>query len=288
MLTVNMSKTPSLSVPSYRGSTCTYSHNAEWNILGILSDSEERSVRIVEHQCHRLQSSSEHDKQLWNLQCPSHRQPLATSRFQSLNLYPVRHSNRRLFSWKYSLRIVHSRLSHRWIPHHGIVHRSPRRPIRHINDDPLEHIRSDSKPLLHSIRIPSINLRCGRVLGTGLPSSESKRQLRKHGTNHDHNLSVRHPSTTEPSHHQPILLRDRCTSDWRKLRNHRLSQTVQFHNWSLRRPVQAHRGEMQPPATLMIVSDSGAGSTTMALQLLYRDLSRGKFCGLLSYDAFPA
>src|SRR2546427_10860785 len=38
----------------------------------------------------------------------------------------------------------------------------------------------------------------------------------------------------------------------------------------------------------MIVSDSGAGSTTMALQLLYRDLSRGKFCGLLSYDAFPA
>src|SRR6266566_3634496 len=30
-------------------------------------------------------------------------------------------------------------------------------------------------------------------------------------------------------------------------------------------------GEMQPPATLMIVSDSGAGSTTMALQLLYRD-----------------
>lgn len=47
-------------------------------------------------------------------------------------------------------------------------------------------------------------------------------------------------------------------------------------------------GEMQPPATLMISSDSGAGSTTMALQLLYRDLSRGKFCGLLSYDAFPA
>jgi KaiC/GvpD/RAD55 family RecA-like ATPase len=47
-------------------------------------------------------------------------------------------------------------------------------------------------------------------------------------------------------------------------------------------------GEMQPPATLMIVSDSGAGSTTMALQLLYRDLSRGKFCGLVTYDAFPA
>jgi len=46
-------------------------------------------------------------------------------------------------------------------------------------------------------------------------------------------------------------------------------------------------GEMQPPATLMIASDSGAGSTTMALQLLFRDLSKGKYCGLLSYDAFP-
>jgi KaiC/GvpD/RAD55 family RecA-like ATPase len=46
-------------------------------------------------------------------------------------------------------------------------------------------------------------------------------------------------------------------------------------------------GEMRPPATLMLVSDSGAGSTTMALQMLYRDLSKGKSCGLLSYDAFP-
>jgi KaiC/GvpD/RAD55 family RecA-like ATPase len=46
-------------------------------------------------------------------------------------------------------------------------------------------------------------------------------------------------------------------------------------------------GEMQPPATLMIMSDSGAGSTTLALELLWRDLSKGKFCGLLSYDAFP-
>jgi len=47
-------------------------------------------------------------------------------------------------------------------------------------------------------------------------------------------------------------------------------------------------GEMRPPTTLTLVSDSGAGSTTMALQLLYRDLSKGKSCGLLSYDAFPA
>ena len=45
-------------------------------------------------------------------------------------------------------------------------------------------------------------------------------------------------------------------------------------------------GELPSPGSLMIVSDSGAGSTTMALELLYRDLSRGKCCGLLSYDAF--
>lgn len=47
-------------------------------------------------------------------------------------------------------------------------------------------------------------------------------------------------------------------------------------------------GEMQPATTLMIASDSGAGSTTMGLQLLYRELAKGKFCGLLSYDAFPS
>lgn len=45
---------------------------------------------------------------------------------------------------------------------------------------------------------------------------------------------------------------------------------------------------MQPATTLMIASDSGGGSTTMGLQLLYRELSKGKFCGLLSYDAFPS
>jgi KaiC/GvpD/RAD55 family RecA-like ATPase len=47
-------------------------------------------------------------------------------------------------------------------------------------------------------------------------------------------------------------------------------------------------GEMQPATTLMIASDSGAGSSTMGLQLLYRELAKGKFGGLLSYDAFPA
>ena len=47
-------------------------------------------------------------------------------------------------------------------------------------------------------------------------------------------------------------------------------------------------GEIQPPTTLMIISDSGAGSTTMALELLDRDLTKGRYCGLLSYDAFPS
>ena len=47
-------------------------------------------------------------------------------------------------------------------------------------------------------------------------------------------------------------------------------------------------GEMQPPASLLIMGDSGAGATTLGLQLLYRDLTAGKFCGLLSYDSFPS
>jgi KaiC/GvpD/RAD55 family RecA-like ATPase len=47
-------------------------------------------------------------------------------------------------------------------------------------------------------------------------------------------------------------------------------------------------GTIQAPSAVMISGDSGSGTTTMALQLLYRDLVAGKYCGLLSYDAFPA
>jgi KaiC/GvpD/RAD55 family RecA-like ATPase len=47
-------------------------------------------------------------------------------------------------------------------------------------------------------------------------------------------------------------------------------------------------GAIQAPASILISGDSGAGTTTMALQLLYRDLVAGKYCGLLSYDAFPS
>ncbi len=47
-------------------------------------------------------------------------------------------------------------------------------------------------------------------------------------------------------------------------------------------------GEIQPPVSLMIAGDAGAGSTTLGLQLLFRDLVAGKACGLLSYDSFPS
>jgi len=47
-------------------------------------------------------------------------------------------------------------------------------------------------------------------------------------------------------------------------------------------------GEIQPPASLLIIGDPGAGATTLGLQLLYRDLTAGKPCGLLSYDSFPS
>jgi KaiC/GvpD/RAD55 family RecA-like ATPase len=47
-------------------------------------------------------------------------------------------------------------------------------------------------------------------------------------------------------------------------------------------------GAIQAPSAVMISGDSGSGTTTMALQLLYKDLVAGKHCGLLSYDAFPA
>lgn len=47
-------------------------------------------------------------------------------------------------------------------------------------------------------------------------------------------------------------------------------------------------GELQPPISLMLAGNAGAGTTTLGLQLLYRDLKAGKPCGLLSYDAFPS
>ncbi len=47
-------------------------------------------------------------------------------------------------------------------------------------------------------------------------------------------------------------------------------------------------GEFQPPATLLITGDPGAGTTTLGLQLLHRQLAGGKYCGLLTYDAFPS
>jgi len=47
-------------------------------------------------------------------------------------------------------------------------------------------------------------------------------------------------------------------------------------------------GELQPPMSLMLAGNAGAGASTLGLQLLYRDLKAGKPCGLLSYDAFPS
>src|SRR5207245_9443092 len=47
-------------------------------------------------------------------------------------------------------------------------------------------------------------------------------------------------------------------------------------------------GELQPPMSLMLAGNAGAGTSTLGLQLLYRDLKAGKPGGLLSYDAFPS
>ncbi|HVH14374.1 MAG TPA: ATPase domain-containing protein [Candidatus Angelobacter sp.] len=47
-------------------------------------------------------------------------------------------------------------------------------------------------------------------------------------------------------------------------------------------------GEFQQPAVLLIIGDTGAGTSTLGLELVYRQLSAGKPCGLLTYDAFPS
>lgn len=39
---------------------------------------------------------------------------------------------------------------------------------------------------------------------------------------------------------------------------------------------------------MLIIGDSGSGASTLGLQLLYRQLSAGRSCGLLTYDSFPS
>lgn len=47
-------------------------------------------------------------------------------------------------------------------------------------------------------------------------------------------------------------------------------------------------GEFEQPAALLIIGDTGAGTSTLGLELVHRQLSAGKPCGLLTYDAFPS
>ncbi len=47
-------------------------------------------------------------------------------------------------------------------------------------------------------------------------------------------------------------------------------------------------GEFTPPASLLIVGDSGSGTSTLGLELIYRQLSAGRNCGILIYDSFPS
>ena len=47
-------------------------------------------------------------------------------------------------------------------------------------------------------------------------------------------------------------------------------------------------GKLPLPSALMIRGESGSGTTTLALQLIYRSLKSGTPCGIVTYDAFPS
>jgi len=47
-------------------------------------------------------------------------------------------------------------------------------------------------------------------------------------------------------------------------------------------------GEFQPPTTLMIRGESGSGTTTLGLQLVYESLQSGKSVVILTYESFPS
>jgi flagellar protein FlaH len=46
-------------------------------------------------------------------------------------------------------------------------------------------------------------------------------------------------------------------------------------------------GEFQPPTTLMIRGESGSGTSTLGLQLVYESLRSGRSAVILTYDSFP-
>ncbi len=47
-------------------------------------------------------------------------------------------------------------------------------------------------------------------------------------------------------------------------------------------------GEFQPPTTLMIRGESGSGTSTLGLELVYEGLRSGRSAVILTYDSFPA
>ena len=47
-------------------------------------------------------------------------------------------------------------------------------------------------------------------------------------------------------------------------------------------------GEFTPPASFLIIGDSGSGTSLLGLELIYRELSAGRSCGILTYDSFPS
>src|SRR5207237_805747 len=47
-------------------------------------------------------------------------------------------------------------------------------------------------------------------------------------------------------------------------------------------------GEFQPPTTLMIRGESGSGTTTLGLQLVYESLQSGRSVVILTYESFPS
>ena len=47
-------------------------------------------------------------------------------------------------------------------------------------------------------------------------------------------------------------------------------------------------GEIPPGTTLLILGDPGSGMSTLSQELIHHQLSKGRQCGLLTYDAFPS
>jgi len=171
----------------------------------------------------------------------------------------------------------------RRVPNHRIVSRYTSGPFRHHdhNSPQASMIRLET----YSIRLlgSGISFRPGRVMGIGLPNQSLNDITETTGPTATltYRFVVHQPQNQVVIN--PFYYVSRLWT-WGSLGTQSFLKRFNSQR-SIRRPVQAHGRRNATPATLMIVVRLRSRINNNGSPASLRDLSRGKFCGLLSYDA---